>query len=201
MVASALPLAGPTITPSPELKQRLMARIEASRAPASAPAAGSRAAARRVSLPWWQRLGQMLQSGPRWQPVALLLLVILALGNVILWQRLLREPALPGRPVALTGTEVAPAARGTILISDDGRYGTLVVEGLPPLDAEQQYQLWLIDDGARDNGGVFSVNDDGYSSMTLAAPQPLDAYAAFGITIEPAGGSPGPTGAKVLGSS
>jgi anti-sigma-K factor RskA len=143
----------------------------------------------------------MLRTGPSWQPVALLLLVILAIGNIILWQRLLREPTLPGRPVALMGTEVAPEARGTILISEGGRNGTLVVEGLPPLDAAQQYQLWLIDDGARDNGGVFSVNADGYSSMTLTAPQALDAYSAFGITIEPAGGSPGPTGAKVMGSS
>jgi anti-sigma-K factor RskA len=29
----------------------------------------------------------------------------------------------------------------------------------------------------------------------------LDAYTDFGVTVEPAGGSPGPTGDKVLGGS
>jgi anti-sigma-K factor RskA len=36
--------------------------------------------------------------------------------------------------------------------------------------------------------------------VQVVAPQPLDTYSALGITIEPAGGSPAPTGPKVLGS-
>jgi anti-sigma-K factor RskA len=105
------------------------------------------------------------------------------------------------RVVALAGTEAAPAATGTIVISGDGEYGTLVVDGLPPLDAARQYQLWLIEDGQRTSGGVFSVSSEGYGAMEIASPEPLSRYSAFGITVEPAGGSPGPTGDKVLGSA
>ena len=87
------------------------------------------------------------------------------------------------------------------MVSTDGEHGTLVVDGLPALDEERQYQLWLIEDGQRTSGGVFSVNPEGYGSLWVLSPEPLSGYSAFGITIEPAGGSPGPTGAKVLGST
>jgi anti-sigma-K factor RskA len=113
--------------------------------------------------------------------------------------------------IALSGTQAAPAATGLIVISLDGHHGTLVVDRLPELDEAQQYQLWLIKDGQRDlwlikdgqrdNGGVFSVSHEGYGSVWLDSPQPLVDYSAFGVTVEPAGGSSGPTGEKVLGGS
>lgn len=190
---AALPLAGPQLRPSPGLEKRLMERVAAS--------GGEQPADPSPSLPWWQRLAQALQTMPRWQPVALLLLVVLAVANILLWQRANRGPDLPGQTIVLSGTEAAPQARGTLLISENGRHATLVVEDLPPLSAERQYQLWLIQDGQRASGGVFSVGEDGYSSFPVSAAQPLDAYSAFGVTIEPAGGSPGPTGEQVLGSS
>ena len=102
--------------------------------------------------------------------------------------------------MALSGSEAAPEARGIIYISADGRNGTLVVDGLPTLGEEQQYQLWLIVDGQRDSGAVFSVNLEGYRGQQIEAPRPLRDYGAFGVTIEPAGGSPGPTGQRVLAS-
>jgi anti-sigma-K factor RskA len=79
------------------------------------------------------------------------------------------------------------------------RIGTLIADHLEPLSPDQQYQLWLIENGDRLDGGVFDVGDDGYGSLTVRAPEPLDSY-AFGVTIEPAGGSPGPTGPRVLAS-
>ena len=76
---------------------------------------------------------------------------------------------------------------------------TLTITNLPPLTTEQQYQLWLIHDGQQDSGAVFSVDDEGWAEVTIDAQRPLTSYGAFGITIEPAGGSPGPTGQRVLG--
>jgi anti-sigma-K factor RskA len=102
--------------------------------------------------------------------------------------------------VAMLGTEVAPAATGMLVISEDGEYGTLVVDGLPALDPAHQYQLWLIRDGQRTSGGLFSVNPEGYGSLWVSSPEPLSSYPAFGITVEPVGGSTGPTGEKVLGT-
>jgi anti-sigma-K factor RskA len=98
-------------------------------------------------------------------------------------------------------TDAAPDATGLIALSKDGEYGTLMVDHLPPLGKDQQYQLWLIKDGKRTSGGVFSVNWDGYGSLWVNSPERLADYTAFGITVEPTGGSPGPTGAKVLGGT
>ncbi len=86
-----------------------------------------------------------------------------------------------------------------LVISRDGDHGTLVVDGLSALDPAQQYQLWLIRNGKRTSGGVFSVDQQGYGSLWVKSQAPLISYTSFGITIEPAGGSPGPTGKKVLG--
>jgi anti-sigma-K factor RskA len=88
-----------------------------------------------------------------------------------------------------------------LFLSKNGEYGTLMVDHLPPLGQDQQYQLWLIKDGKRTSGGVFSVNLDGYGSLWVTSPEWLANYSALGITIEPTGGSPGPTGAKVLGGN
>ena len=59
----------------------------------------------------------------------------------------------------------------------------------------------LVKDGKRSSGGVFSVQDNGYGVLKIDSPLPLIEYQTFGVTIEPFGGSPGPTGKKVLGGS
>lgn len=101
--------------------------------------------------------------------------------------------------VQFQGTNAAPNATGLLVISLDGMHGTMVVDQLPVLGEAEQYQLWLIQDGERTSGGVFSVDTQGYKSLYIDSPEPLASYSAFGITVEPAGGSPGPTGEKVLG--
>jgi anti-sigma-K factor RskA len=136
---------------------------------------------------------------PVWRPLSLLLILVLVASNALLWQRLNRMPATFAT-INLSGTAVAPQATGLIVISSDGQHGTLVVQQLPALPAAQAYQLWLRKDGQRISGGVFSVTDDGYRSLWVGAPDPLGSYQEFGVTIEPAGGSHDPTGAKVLGN-
>jgi len=191
-VADELPLALTPTAPPPKLKDQLMRDIHSRQQPVKA---SSRPA------PWQPLLGLLKRSAPAW---GLALIVLLALGNWLLWNRLnqvnSRNPT-PLRVVALLNTKDAPLARGTLIISQDGGYGTLVVDNLLVLGEDHQYQLWLIHDGKRDSGGVFSVNSDGYASLQIDAPQPLIQYQAIGITVEPAGGSPGPTGVKVLGGN
>jgi anti-sigma-K factor RskA len=46
---------------------------------------------------------------------------------------------------------------------------------------------------------VFSVDEEGYANLSIKSEMPLSGYDRFGITIEPFGGSLGPTGDKVLG--
>jgi anti-sigma-K factor RskA len=76
--------------------------------------------------------------------------------------------------------------------------GVLAVTGLHGLDPAHQYQLWLIKDGQRRSGGVFSPDAEGYGSMLLTVPGDFKDFHAFGVTIEPRGGSEFPTGARVL---
>ena len=181
-----LALAAPDAAPSPALRQKLMQSL-----PATSTTRPSNAES------WWQTMVNLIaRPVPAWSLVGVAAVLVIVITYLWLW-----PPRASMPTVALIGTEVAPHAHGIIVISSDGRYGSLVVEDLPALKADQQYQLWLIKDGQRTNGGIFSVNDHGYQSVTIEAPQPLQSYSAFGITIEPAGGSPGPTGPKVLGGN
>lgn len=154
---------------------------------------------------WWQRFVNFSKNvAPVWAMASLLLIIFLGTNNLVLRAEvndLIAEHEAANLPVInLNGTDVNPDAVGIIVVSDDGSHGTLIVDGLPILDESSQYQLWLIKDGTRESGGVFSVSDDGYGSIWVGSPDKLSTYNAFGITIEPQGGSPGPTGEKVLGS-
>ncbi|RPI57138.1 MAG: anti-sigma factor, partial [Chloroflexi bacterium] len=155
--------------------------------------------ARREGRPWWQR------AAPAWGVAALVLLVALIASNLWWWQRSDRAGPTVGptgmQVIAMAGTEIVPEASGTLLLTADGEYGTLIVDGLPALDPGLGYQLWLIRDEQRASGGVFAVNDEGYGVLEVSSPEPLSSYSAFGVTIEPVDGSPGPTGDKVLGGS
>ena len=194
-VADQLPLAVPDAAPAADLKQRLMARVQPSRP--AVPAAAPRA-------PWWQPLADwMRRAMPAWGAVSVVLIVALSVSNLLLWQRATRSNVTPQpgamRTMGIQGTDAAPDAIGTVVIDADGDHGALVVDGLPLLDVDHQYQVWLIKDGQQTSGGIFSVDEEGYGVHWLSAPQPLSSYDALGVTIEPAGGSPGPTGDKVLG--
>ncbi|MBA3335944.1 MAG: anti-sigma factor [Chloroflexia bacterium] len=85
-----------------------------------------------------------------------------------------------------------PAAVGTLYTSLQGGTGTLRVENLPVLAANQVYQLWYINTGADPRpGGTFLVAPDG--SGFLAVPGDTPGFEAVGLTVEPTGGSQSPT--------
>ena len=199
-IAGSLALAAPDVAPPAELKQKVMRSLQS---PQVAPVARSRARSR-AGWPKWVT-GLFGPAAPAWR-LAGLALAVLLIGSNLWWQQQSRrdQPMItPGgmQVVAMAGADAAPDAVGTLVMSEDGEYGTLVVDGLPPLDADHQYQLWLIRDGQRTSGGVFSVNPHGYGALWIASLEPLSSFPAFGVTIEPTGGSPAPTGAKVLDGS
>jgi hypothetical protein len=103
------------------------------------------------------------------------------------------------RAVPLTASDPASRSTGYVLISADGDSGALVVDGLPPLGEGQQYQLWLVRDGKRTSGAVFSTDEKNYGGTRIRAPRSLLDYSSVGITIEPTGGSLQPSGPGVLG--
>lgn len=195
-VADQLALAAPEAEPSPDLKVQLMARL-------SPPSLARPAAPFHAGI--WSWLKSNGRGGLVWGAASLILIIVLGLSNLLLWQRLvqLESTVRPGGMLAipLTGTGPVPQANGFIIIGADGQNGALVVDKLPPLQPEQQYQLWLIREGQRTSGAIFSVDEVGYGGTRVRAPLSLFEYSDFDISIEPTGGSPAPTGAKVLGGS
>ena len=198
-VVGDLALAVPQVEPPPALKQRILTgvapapRIEPARAPASPRSS------------WLQRLLVGLRTpGYALAGAGAILILLLLASNLVLLSRiqtLKRQLAMtqPLPTVVLHGSEIAPQARAVLVLSEDGEHGALIVDDLPPLDPEHAYQLWLIKpDGQRDSGAVFNVDENGYVTLMVKNPMPFKEYAAFGVTIEPMGGSPQPTGPNVL---
>ncbi len=103
------------------------------------------------------------------------------------------------RRILLKGEAKAIQATGTILVQPEEIRAILIVQNLPQLPEDRAYQLWLVRNNQRENGGVFRVDSSGMGLIILTAPSPLSTYHAFGITEEPSGGSPGPTSPRLLG--
>ena len=188
-VVDALSLATPMVDPPPNLRSQLLERVEGLSAPETDTTPSS----------WKQSITSRVQdflTGPRWQPALVLAVIAIVVGAVYFWQQ---NSRVQPEEYELTSTDAAPGAQGVIEVAANGRDATLTVSGLPTLSPEEQYQLWLIVDGHRASGAVFSVAEDGTATVPVDSGRPLSEFGAFGITIEPGGGSPGPTGQRVLG--
>ena len=90
---------------------------------------------------------------------------------------------------------------GSMLVDKDKSTAVLVLWNLPQVESSKTYQIWLIDsEGRRTSGGLFRpLNEQGYTTATVHSPLPFEQYVGVGVTIEPEGGSEGPTGSRILG--
>jgi anti-sigma-K factor RskA len=104
----------------------------------------------------------------------------------------------PDRTLQLSNPEGEPGAGGTFYVRDDE--GLLVWRGLEPLPQDKNYQLWLIPpaEGAPVPAGLLEIEADTPDWLTVQIPPGAQNFAAVGVSIEPAGGSPAPTGPIVL---
>jgi anti-sigma-K factor RskA len=191
-VAAQLAYAIPPVELSPDLRDQLMERLHTPR-PQPRPV-------QKVPVrSWWERLL------PAWGVASLVLILALAAFNLLLWQRFNKMDffTTPGglRAVPLLPTEAASRATGFVLVSVDGEDGALIVDGLPPLAESQEYQLWLLRDGEKISGALFSTDENNYGGTRIRAPRSLLEYSGAEITVEPAGGSSQPTGVQVLSGS
>jgi len=93
--------------------------------------------------------------------------------------------------VALAGTPAHPTAKARVLYSKASHRVYLDVAQLPPLPPGKQYQLWALDNGKPVDAGMLTAATtagDGLQQMKdIASAQ------AFAMTVEPTGGSAGPT--------
>jgi anti-sigma-K factor RskA len=95
------------------------------------------------------------------------------------------------RTVALAGTKAAPTAKARVFFNTASHKVYVDVRSLPALPEGKQYQLWALDKGQPIDAGVLSVataTGEGLQRMKdIASAQ------TFAMTVEPAGGSAGPT--------
>jgi anti-sigma-K factor RskA len=100
----------------------------------------------------------------------------------------------------LQGTEAAPGAVGRIYVDPDTGSGMMMVRSLPPLPQGRAYQLWWVRaDGKRESGGLLTWTDpQGNGYALIQCPGPFKSWQGVGVTDEPAGGSPNPTGRRLL---
>ncbi len=151
-----------------------------------------------------ERAQQTMRPARRWTrglaAAAAVLIVLLGAGNVLQWTR---SPQFQARTkglvtVALTGTYRHLDAYGTLVVDVEDNEGVLAVRGLPKLSTDQRYQLWLKKGGQVQSGGLFNVDEDGYGSLLVKIPGGFRGFRAFSISVEPADGSPSPSGSPVL---
>jgi anti-sigma-K factor RskA len=198
IISEGIALSTPVIEPSARLRARLIAALGAQ---SGDPAPTSRTA----GLPW--RWGAGLAVG----------LMLVVNGYLALQTRgLARQQKeltaqLQADQVAL-GLAAYPTRKTAVVQGDEG-YGALVYEpylevsilyawDLEPLESDYTYQAWLIKpDGTRVSAGLFQATaDQAFVQLVIHAPGPLHDYVGFGVTIEPQGGSPAPTGPRIMGT-
>ena len=94
--------------------------------------------------------------------------------------------------VDLKGQADAPNAAGRAFWSRTAGL-MFTADGLPALPQGRVYQLWTITGSKATGAGVFTPNAQGAASVTAVVTADAPRPDAFGVTIEPAGGSTTPT--------
>lgn len=124
-------------------------------------------------------------------------------GEDLLAQQQVSQTALALATYSDSKTAVVQeqSIRGTFVYEGSFPVAVFNVWGLPPLPVDQAYQLWLVSaDGTRSSGALFTAPESqDFVSVLVRSPIPLGEVLSFGVTIEPGGGSPEPTGPRVLG--
>lgn len=95
----------------------------------------------------------------------------------------------------------SPEAQAIAVWNPTQQRGVLTVAKLPPLAADQDYQIWVIDPAYENpvDGGVFTVDAaTGEARLEFTVNQPVKTVAKFAVSLERKGGVPKAEGPMVL---
>ncbi|MCC7063275.1 MAG: anti-sigma factor [Planctomycetes bacterium] len=144
-------------------------------------------------------------SGPRSSRSVVGTLLISLAAGVALWFVLRGEPMVPSAAdqraslLAIDPKAVhvpwkpGPSPKsgtvsGEVVWSQERQEGFLTFKGLPPLDDDHRFQLWIVDgnrEGAPVDGGVFGLADANAETVVpVQARLPIGKPAAFVVTVE-----------------
>jgi anti-sigma-K factor RskA len=195
---------------SPDLKSRVLAQAaaESGRGTARVP--------QRPASPRQRRFGWLWPAGGSPLPAAAMAVLVMAVLGLTAWnmalrqnvqerdqvllqhQAVIRSLVAGGQVHQVKGTEAAPEA-AAVLIQNSGREDSvLIITGLASLPAGMEYQVWHIigQDVAPIGAGTFSIPDS--NALLVTIPINFSPTESIGVSVEPAGGSPAPTGDIVL---
>ncbi len=220
--AALVYLALPQVEPPPRLRQRVLASARAANGAAPFPIAPPRP--RRLS--WFRRLS-LTQIAAAMSAASLALALGLGSWVVALQGEVSRQAAENQRLDAqvtrqrysvyalresvtmltgqnkvervVNGSPNAPEARGLIYYDPGAEKAMMVTSQLPPPAADRCYQVWLRNQNGVVSAGQLQFDENGAGYAVLHAPSPLDQFQWAGISLEPVGGSPQPTGPRMMG--
>jgi anti-sigma-K factor RskA len=204
--AALLPLALARPALRPEVKDRLLARVQGEAAP-------------QTVIPF----AQPLRPAPpaRWLPIAAAL-ALAALSLFLFWENLglrrerealagrvdqqgrdladrerqLAELVSPETRVAQLSGAAAPQATAQAFWDTARQQLVIYIYNLPSIAADQDYQLWFLTDRQEAiSAGIFRIDARGRSEIRISIPQNVaPRLAGTAVSLEPSGGSPQPTG-------
>ncbi|MEP6896444.1 MAG: anti-sigma factor [Chloroflexota bacterium] len=211
--ASALPYAVAPVEPPRRLKDALMARVAVDQRLQTP-------VAKKVSSPGvrrWTNLFPVFSFAVA--IVAVVWAVILnfqvsqlrhdvsSLGDALVAQsnsleqinaKLPQTPASVVVTISLKGTEARPQAHGELIADPKSVSAVMVVTGLGQLEVGKTYQVWLIDAGGPKSAGLLTVDANGQAVLIVTSDTAIGSFKSLGISVEPTGGSPQPTGDIVV---
>ena len=100
--------------------------------------------------------------------------------------------------VSIKGTDVQPGAHGQLIADPKEQSAVLIISGLPKLEPNRTYQVWLGSGGTMVSAGLLSIDETGQGVVIVTSDEPIDSFNQLGISVEPQGGSPQPTGDIVV---
>ncbi len=205
-LSDGLLLATPPVAPPPRLRQALKDQLAANREPRVSARAPARTPGRS-----WGGIGQWALGLATIALLALNVLTYLQLRALQTQQTTLAQQlnvsqtalALISEPGSRTvQVKGETGGGGSFIVGQTLKTGVLFAQGLAQLEPSQTYQVWLIDaNGTPVSAGLFRL-EPGQSFVTILilSDRPISDYAGLGVTIEPLGGVPAPTGPLVLTS-
>ncbi len=95
--------------------------------------------------------------------------------------------------IALNPGEEFTDISGDLFADPTSNAAILHIRHLPALTEDQAFQLWLAGPGETVSGGLFQRAADD-TCIVLPLEYPITEYSGFGVSLEPATGSPNPNG-------
>jgi hypothetical protein len=202
----ALPRSAPPVRPPAGLKASLMEVVEAEagergRAPSASHSVGARARPR----PFARLRERLAGSGEGWAGARPALAwasvaVVLFVGGLAGYAatQLTAEGTDEGRTLAAQADEERlPSASGSLVVHSSGEDGgVLRVQGMPPLDRDSVYQVWVRRGGETISQSMFSVGQNGEGAAAVA--DDLRGADSVMVTREDTGGAKAPSENPVM---